>query len=600
TEDAYITLRTVDNWVHGFGLRWNTDERVQGYTHPLWMLLLSAAYYVTREAFVTTIVVSMASTLAAVLVLIRAARSAMHAALAVTLLICSLAFVQFSTSGLENPLTHLLIAAFVVQYAVRPSVHLPALALTAALLALDRVDALLAVMPALLHAVLMAYRRDGLKRTAQQLAVGFSPLIAWELFSLVYYGFLVPNTAYAKLNTGLPRAEVLRQGATYMLNVVAWDPALLAVACAGVASAFVQKRTRELQLALGVVLYVLYVVWIGGDFMLGRFLTLPFFLAVCLLAISELPIEEPARAALVLLPFLFFYFHPAATEKYPIGDLKHSGVADERTYFRDAQLMMFTRFDNPPSNHPWAADGRAYRVQNRQGQIRENIGYLGFYAGPSIHIIDELALTDPLLARLPAMFFPGWRVGHYTRHIPNGYVQTVTGQECVMDDASLCEYYGKLREVTAGELWSWSRLKTIVGFNLGAYEHLIDRERYRYPYLAHVSLGHLQSVVAENAPWNAPGTRPFSDDGLSIELGRVSHAGKLSVMLDGNDEYTFEFRKGTMLLDTLVSPSLGRGFMHQRALAVPDTARRLGFDAITVRPRLGDGMYSIAQLRLTQ
>ncbi|MDB4977741.1 MAG: hypothetical protein JWN48_6082, partial [Myxococcaceae bacterium] len=42
TEDAYITLRTVDNWVHGFGLRWNTDERVQGYTHPLWMLLLSA------------------------------------------------------------------------------------------------------------------------------------------------------------------------------------------------------------------------------------------------------------------------------------------------------------------------------------------------------------------------------------------------------------------------------------------------------------------------------------------------------------------------------------------------------------------------------
>ena len=35
--------------------------------------------------------------------------------------------------------------------------------------------------------------------------LGFIPLIAWELFSLIYYGFLLPNTAYAKLNTGLPQ-----------------------------------------------------------------------------------------------------------------------------------------------------------------------------------------------------------------------------------------------------------------------------------------------------------------------------------------------------------------------------------------------------------
>jgi hypothetical protein len=43
SDDAYITLRTVDNWVNGRGLVWNTAERVQTYTHPLWMLLLSAA-----------------------------------------------------------------------------------------------------------------------------------------------------------------------------------------------------------------------------------------------------------------------------------------------------------------------------------------------------------------------------------------------------------------------------------------------------------------------------------------------------------------------------------------------------------------------------
>ena len=32
SEDAYITLRTVDNFVNGYGLRWNVSERVQTYT----------------------------------------------------------------------------------------------------------------------------------------------------------------------------------------------------------------------------------------------------------------------------------------------------------------------------------------------------------------------------------------------------------------------------------------------------------------------------------------------------------------------------------------------------------------------------------------
>ena len=54
-EDAYITLRTVDNFVHGDGLRWNVAERVQAYTHPLWTLLLCAIYAVTREDFRTLI-----------------------------------------------------------------------------------------------------------------------------------------------------------------------------------------------------------------------------------------------------------------------------------------------------------------------------------------------------------------------------------------------------------------------------------------------------------------------------------------------------------------------------------------------------------------
>ena len=43
-DDAFILFRTADNFVHGQGLTWNVEERVQAYTHPLWLLLFSAVY----------------------------------------------------------------------------------------------------------------------------------------------------------------------------------------------------------------------------------------------------------------------------------------------------------------------------------------------------------------------------------------------------------------------------------------------------------------------------------------------------------------------------------------------------------------------------
>src|SRR5437879_502662 len=44
-EDAFITYRVSDNWIHGFGLRWNPLDRVQVYTHPLWLLCISAVHF---------------------------------------------------------------------------------------------------------------------------------------------------------------------------------------------------------------------------------------------------------------------------------------------------------------------------------------------------------------------------------------------------------------------------------------------------------------------------------------------------------------------------------------------------------------------------
>jgi hypothetical protein len=116
-DDSYITFRTVGNFISGYGLRWNIDERVQAYTHPLWMFLLSGLFCLTANIYYSAIFSSIVLSLAAVLVYaFGVARTAWHAVLGLTILLFSKAFVDYSTSGLENPLSYLLVALFVMLY----------------------------------------------------------------------------------------------------------------------------------------------------------------------------------------------------------------------------------------------------------------------------------------------------------------------------------------------------------------------------------------------------------------------------------------------------------------------------------------------------
>ena len=57
----------------------------------------------------------------------------------------------------------------------------------------------------------------------------------------------------------------------------------------------------------------------------------------------------------------------------------------------------------------------------------EAVGLLGYHAGPGVHILDPMALTNPLLARLPAD--EPWRIGHFRRPLPSGYVRML--ESCV-------------------------------------------------------------------------------------------------------------------------------------------------------------------------
>ena len=250
TEDAFVTFRTVDNFVHGYGLTWNVSMRVQAYSNPLWMLLVIPFYWLSGEIYYTAIALSMTVSLLAVWILCaRFARSVRSALLAAFVLVCSKAFTDYSTSGLENPLTHLLLAAFYVVFLDRGQDRRAVfyLALLAALATVNRLDAIVLFAPPLAYALWSRRGRDAVV----DCCLGFTPLALWELFSLLYYGFPFPNTAYAKLATGLPLPDRLSRGVDYLYNSLSIDPLTLAVIAVGLISVLCRRDRAALSLAVG-------------------------------------------------------------------------------------------------------------------------------------------------------------------------------------------------------------------------------------------------------------------------------------------------------------------------------------------------------------
>ena len=503
-EDAFITFRTVDNFINGYGLTWNTGERVQAYTHPLWMFLVSACYFATREISLTTMFLSLAVSSTAVWIFVRNVADSAWAALGVLALIASRAFIDYSTSGLENPLTHLLLALFVVLYLREKGQGNPLLlSLVVGLALINRMDLGLIFGPGLLWALWQRRSWPYLSRTI----IGLAPLALWILFSLLYYGFPFPNTAYAKLGTGVGAAELFGKGMNYLVESCRNDPVTPLLILAGIILPLAHRDWRVLALSAGGLLYSAYVVKIGGDYMLGRFLAAPFWLAV-LIVFLQYPYAKTrilvTLSGILLILGLYGPYLPLLTG----GDYGED-VRDQRTFagLVDPRMgLMAALTKSPDENYPdhwWAERGRRVREGDLDPHVTpgysegvfaarspvdgkvvitwSNVGMSGFYAGPQVHILDMIALTEPLLARLPAKEDPETGAGHYGRIIPEGYLETRLSGENRIVDEQLARYYQKLRVVVEGKLVSTARIKEIWHFNTGHYDYLIDRHRYRYP-----------------------------------------------------------------------------------------------------------------------
>ena len=97
----------------------------------------------------------------------------------------------------------------------------------------------------------------------------------------------------------------------------------------------------------------------------------------------------------------------------------------------------------------------------------------GYFAGPDEYIVDLNALANPLLARLPVPEEKKWRIGHFERLIPGGYLETLMSGQNKLCNQDLAQYYDKLSLITRGRLLDPERLKAIWQINTGQLDHLL-------------------------------------------------------------------------------------------------------------------------------
>ena len=480
-EDAFITFRAVDNLLAGHGPVWNIGERVQVYTHPLWYLLLSIGTALTGSSFYVSFLLSWLCLAGIAWIVSRLIRTQMQNQwgwLAVAILAVSRAFTDYSSSGLENPLVHLLMCLYVWFWlSERPlQQRFFTTSLIYGLVYITRPDGIFLLTPASAYLLYQMFKQKQAWFKSSLLAL--LPVIAWETFSIIYYGTPVPNTALAKVNIDYERSVLLTQAYHYFKFNLQNDPLTSAGIILAIVSALFNRRLLTKLLAAGLVIQLLYICYVGADYMMGRFLSPAILMSVLILILNQYRMVryEQVQAALVsalllLTAMVQLPYTLIPNRGFSNGNIYPSGMADERGFYYQGLglIPVWTKHQGvyPPLK---LRNGPVSFIPENMVLFSCFIGQQAWGLPHKLYVVDPLALSEPFLSRLPAK--NGARVGHYERAFPEGFFKSKrTGQNRLANPV-LKSLYADVELATRGDLWTAERWAAIWRLNSGHYRNL--------------------------------------------------------------------------------------------------------------------------------
>lgn len=417
-DDAFINFRYSRHLAEGHGLRFNVgeDPPVEGFSNLLWVLILAPFEMLGPVAPTVSRILSVAC---AAILLWRFTRFVnRHVGLPLPfsllppLLLATWPPIgAWATSGLET-LPFALLAFLAYEFTVVTPNVLRGVAgsLTCALLILMRADGIVWVGIVLGVACVETARkhdRGAARNLVITTAAAAGVLALLTLFRLVYFGWPLPNTFYAKVDFGM---TTLHRGVSYVLRFLLFFPHTLAVGAGAIVLARQDGRLRRLaqQAAAIGVCWCGYVVIVGADWMpMARFMVvvLP-FISILFAVVLDRLVKRPRALLCVAAASITLCVLPAynvcLTPSVVVNPFNPVGPEGKRLspYERwETQRNYTTRF---------CAIGRALGKHTKPGQslICASIGAVSYYS--RLYIYDCVGLVTSEVAHRKAPPSGSW------------------------------------------------------------------------------------------------------------------------------------------------------------------------------------------------
>ena len=285
-DDAFISFRYAYNLVQGKGLVFNEGERVEGYTNFLWTLAMSIPLFLGYDPVSFSLVAGIIFFILSLIFTFKLSSLIFNSRdmglLTIILLGTNYTFSSYATSGLETQMqacifviTVFILVTFLQTHDWGPLILLQfSLLLSAALL--TRLDsALLVIVVLTITLYLIPTEKRVMVQKLMRISVLLVPLMiiigGWFIWKLSYYGSILPNTFYAK---AMPSITSPKKGLYYicifMISYLLIPFPFLFLAA--LKTFFNKSNFKMIILSTVILLWLLYIVSVGGDFMEFRFM----------------------------------------------------------------------------------------------------------------------------------------------------------------------------------------------------------------------------------------------------------------------------------------------------------------------------------------
>ncbi len=427
-DDAYISFNYAKNWSLGHGLVFNPGQRVEGYTNFLWIVTLTPLVGVTRllgmdftrAAIVLNAIIALYD-LALLYAIGRIFLRRDWTAISIAILLCSLdgSYLGYAISGLENHLFIFLALAAIIIWLKQPRRTWLWMGLSLTLVNMTRPDGILFVgtfVVAIGSGLLWRSKQSQappravvLRQLVKVCACYLLCYGAYFIWRYCYYDALLPNTFYLKVGDSWTAAK---RG---------WDYTVIFLADRYYLPLFALLAVRWVRqpvvrwLLLYVVVHVVYVIYVGGDFYSGhRFYVVILPILYLLIAFVAGRIRNWLASTQTWQQFRREAWMAAVV----VGLLAALGS-------NGAHLFVKRGFDRGPYTHEivrWRNTVNGTIQFNKWMKIFAtpgsqfvvgDIGSAGFFT--DLEIIDVYGVIDPVIARKKVENFGRGKAGHEKR-----------------------------------------------------------------------------------------------------------------------------------------------------------------------------------------